>query len=101
MFKAIPDDYIKEAEKYIVMSVFGGSPFEIGGRIMMQQVVMEQMSVDNIIAIAGMENKEGLQELEQTVCIILVDYTPERIMSFVKKAQKKLGHVIDGLSRMN
>lgn len=77
----IPDKFIEDADKYILVANDSDKPIKLGGRIMMNQVVREQMTMDNIIATTGFANK---------VCIIMVDYSAEQILHFIRIARAKL-----------
>jgi hypothetical protein len=77
----IPQDYIEDANSYVIIPSDVTTGIPIGGRIMMNLVVREQMEISNIVATAGIE-KEG--------CIIMVDYKYREVMQFIENAKFQL-----------
>lgn len=80
----IPKGFIPVAKTYMIgsMTSEGAKLMKIGGKVMMEFVVEEQMQIEHIVSF------HGVGEIK---CIILVDYTDEEIMHFMRNARIKIG----------
>ena len=78
----IPEGFIPDADKYMLGSAKTPNArlMPIGGRIMMN-LIREQMLVENIISIHGVGKLK---------CILVVDYTIDEIIEFMKNARLKM-----------
>lgn len=84
--KTIPDGYIEDADEYYVLSnIKGSTPILIGGRVMCNYVVYDQMDRRNIIATVG---------VKPTGCIVIVDYTVQQVNYFIDTAKKKIDKMV-------
>ena len=84
--KRIPEGYIEDADNYCIIPLDTQKTIELGGRIMMKLVVMERMTVDNIVATSG---------LDKTVCCIIVSYTAADVSRMIREVKKYIGKIID------
>lgn len=79
----IPADFIEMAKLYKAVPAREKEfeAIEIGGRVMMEFTVLDQMKKSDIIATAGETSKN---------CMIIVDYTKAEILQFIENARKKI-----------
>lgn len=78
----IPDDFIPKADNYMLGSAKtkGAKLINLGGKIMLEHVVMNQMLAENIISIHG---------VGKIKCILVVDYTDDEIRKFIFLARQR------------
>ena len=85
----IPESYIEEADHYAITTRDSrGESMEIGGKIMMNLIVREQMDITKIIATAG---------TEKSSCLIVVDYTRKEVIAMIRKARLSSESIIQKL----
>lgn len=77
----IPEGFIEEAERYVLIPNDRHTGIELGGKVMMNLVVREQMTMTNIVMTTGVENKG---------CIILVDYSYRQVIEKIEHAKKEI-----------
>lgn len=82
----IPDGYIEDADNYAIIPMDTQRTIELGGRIMFKSVVLDQMTLDNIVLTSGLKKK---------VCCIVVSYTAREVIEMIGNAKRMLGKFID------
>lgn len=93
LLKKIPEGYIEDADVYKLMPMDTYNVIDVGGRIMFNMVVRDQMTIDNIVATTGLVK---LKETKQkTLCIIIVSYTEKDVLEKIGNAKRLAGKLID------
>lgn len=82
----IPDGYIEDADNYCIIPLDTQKSIELGGRIMFKNVILDQMTIDNIVATSG---------VYPAVCCIIVSYTAQEVITMIGNAKRMLGRFID------
>lgn len=90
--KQIPDGFIEKADNYVLIPMDTMKGIPLGGKIMYNMVVKDQMTVDNIIFTFGFAQK---------VCIITVSYTAKEVQEMIANAKRLAGKLIDVGGNLN
>lgn len=93
----IPDGFIEDADTYSVAPADDlAHAMEIGGKIMFNLMVKEQMDAQNIIATTGVEDYEDaeVKSTQKNTCLIIVAYTWPEIRAFYLKARKEVDRLV-------